>query len=875
MKTAFWKADWLLGLVIAVVLFGFARTAGFIPGVERWAYDVGVRMTSKQPSDRIAIIAIDEQSIGNIGRWPWSRDVLAKLIDELSAAHAKVIGDTVFFFEPQKDPGLVYVQKALDVFHKAWPPAPGGTDIAGVAPIGNATPAAQPAAQPPAEVAEIGRILEEASAALDSDARLAASVKKAGNVLVPLEFREITYGAPPGRPDKPLPDYVARNTIGASTDGGGSFLHGNIPLVPIEPVGAVAAGIGHLDSVLDEDGAVRYEPLVIDYYGQQFPSLALLIAAKSLNLGPKDITASVGQSVSLGGKTIRTDENADMYTYFYKDRDGRAAFPIDSFFDVYSGKIPAAKYADKIVLIGATATGVGANQVTPVSAQMNPVTTLAHSVSSILQEHFFVTPGWGPLAAFGAYLAVALYLMLILPRLKAGMGAAVSIVILAALLGTHFALMTNAGLWLQLMLPATLLLVGHALLTTKHYLMTERGKEKADVESAESNRMLGLAFQQQGQLDMAFDKFRKAPLNEEVMENLYNLALDFERRRQFNKAESVFRYMASYDAKFRDIQERLDRAKKLSETIILGGSAAARTNAGTMILQGGAGAEKPMLGRYQVEKELGKGAMGVVYAGKDPKIGRVVAIKTMALSAEFEADELTEAKERFFREAETAGRLTHPNIVTIYDAGEEHDLCYIAMEFLKGKDLTPHTRMPNLLPPEKVLAIVERVADALSYAHSMGIVHRDIKPANIMYEPESDTVKVTDFGIARITDSSKTKTGMVLGTPSYMSPEQLAGKKIDGRSDLFSLGVTLYQMLSGKLPFEAESMTQLMFAIANNPHAPIRTLNASLPPWVDAVIDRALAKDFEQRFQTGAELAEAIRQGRRSGAPAPSADARA
>src|SRR5262249_15683000 len=155
----------------------------------------------------------------------------------------------------------------------------------------------------------------------------------------------------------------------------------------------------------------------------------------------------------------------------------------------------------------------------------------------------------------------------------------------------------------------------------------------------------------------------------------------------------------------RDLEERMNRAKSLSETIILGGSAAARTNAGTMILQGG-GQEKPMLGRYQVEKELGKGAMGVVYGGKDPKIGRVVAIKTRARSAEFEADELTEAKERFFREAETAGRLTDPNIVTIYDAGEEHDLCYIAMEFLKGKDLVGFCKQPNLLPPEKALYIV-------------------------------------------------------------------------------------------------------------------------------------------------------------------------
>jgi serine/threonine-protein kinase len=873
MKTAFWKADWFVGLVIAVVLFGFARVAGFIPALERWAYDAGVRMTSKAPSDRIAVIAIDETSIANIGRWPWSREVHAKLIDQLAAAHAKVIGDTVFFFEPQKDPGLAYVEKMLDIYDKAWPAA-AAPDIQGVAPIGGATPAAQ-GTPPPPEVAEIGRILHEASGALNSDARLAASIKKAGNVLVPLAFGELEYRPPPGRPDKPLPDYVARNTIGAATDAGGSFMYGGGVLVPIEAIGSSVAGIGHLNSSLDEDGAVRFEPLVIDYYGQRIPSLALMIAAKSLNLGPKDIVASIGQSVSLGGKTIRTDDLGQMYTYFYKDRDGRSAFPIDSFFDVYSGKIPATKYADKIVLVGATATGVGTNQVTPISAQMYPVTTLAHSVSSILQEHFFVAPAWGALAAFGAYLAVALYLMLLLPRLKAGMGAVVSVVILAALAGIQLGLMTGSGLWLQLMLPATLLLVGHALLTTKRYLVTERGKEKADVESAESNRMLGLAFQQQGQLDMAFDKFRKAPLNEEVMENLYNLALDFERRRQFNKAENVFRYMATFDAKFRDIQERLDRAKKLSETIILGGSGQARTNAGTMIMQGSGGAEKPMLGRYQVEKELGKGAMGVVYGGKDPKIGRVVAIKTMALSEEFEAEELKEAKERFFREAETAGRLNHPNIVTIFDAGEEHDLCYIAMEFLKGKDLVPYTKQPNLLPPDKVLSIVERVAEALGYAHSMGIVHRDIKPANIMYEPESDTVKVTDFGIARITDSSKTKTGMVLGTPSYMSPEQLAGKKIDGRSDLFSLGVTLFQMLSGKLPFEGESMTQLMFAIANNPHPPIRQYNAALPAWVDAIIDRALAKDFEKRFQTGAEFAEAIRQGRKSGAAAPSADARA
>ena len=866
MKKAFWKADWFLGLVISIALLGFAKFSGMIPGIERWAYDLGVKMTSKTPSNRIAVIAIDEPSLANIGRWPWPRAVQAKLVDQLVAAKAKVIGNTTLFFEPERDPGLAYVEKMLDVYGKAYPGATLQPDVAGVAPIGGQTPAAAGGREPPPEVAEIGKLLAEASAALNSDVRLAASMKKSGNVLVPMTFDSLTYSPPQGKPDAPLPEYVTRNTIAGSNApaASGGFFYASRASIPIEPIGANAAGIGHLVSSLDEDGAIRYEPLVIDYYGQQYPSLALMLAAKSLNLTSKDIKAKPGESVSVGGKTIRTDEYGQMYTYFYRDRDpGSPSFAIDSFFDVYSGKIPASKYADKIVLIGATALGVGASQVTPISAQMNPVTTLAHSVSSILQEHYFVAPTWGALATLGAYLVIALYLIALLPRLSAGMGAIVTVGLLVALFGTHLGLMTSAGLWVQLMLPATLLLVGHALLTTKRYLVTERGKEKADTESAESNRMLGLAFQQQGQLDMAFDKFRKAPLNDEVMENLYNLALDFERRRQFNKAESCFRYMATYNPKFRDIAERLNRAKQLSETIILGGSSSARTNAGTMILSGGA-QEKPMLGRYQIEKELGKGAMGVVYGGKDPKIGRVVAIKTMALSDEFEAEELKEAKERFFREAETAGRLNHPNIVTIFDAGEEHDLCYIAMEFLKGKDLVAHTKQPNLLPPDKVLSIVERVSDALSYAHTMGVVHRDIKPANIMYEPDGDVPKVTDFGIARITDSSKTKTGMVLGTPSYMSPEQLAGKKIDGRSDLFSLGVTLYQMLTGQLPFTGESMTQLMFAIANTPHAPARSINAALPPWVDAIIDKALHKDADKRYQTGAELAEAIRTARKT-----------
>jgi serine/threonine-protein kinase len=249
-----------------------------------------------------------------------------------------------------------------------------------------------------------------------------------------------------------------------------------------------------------------------------------------------------------------------------------------------------------------------------------------------------------------------------------------------------------------------------------------------------------------------------------------------------------------------------------------------------------------------------------------------VAIKTMALAQEFEADELAEVKERFFREAETAGRLSHPNIVTIYDTGEEHDFCYIAMELLKGGDLAPFVKPNNLLPPDKVVSIVARAADALGYAHKQGVVHRDIKPANMMYHPQSDMLKLTDFGIARLTDSSKTKTGMVLGTPSYMSPEQLAGRKIEGRSDLFSLAVSLYQLLCGRLPFEGESMAQLMYKIANEPPADILSVNAAVPPGLVAFLDKALAKNPDERFQSGEEFAAALRAVAAGGrAPAPKA----
>lgn len=840
-KAAIWKTDWFLGVVISL-LFLFSAQSDLIQSLERKAYDVGVSATDRTPSPRIAIIAIDQQSIDNIGRWPWPRDVHARMIDKLSQAQSKVVGTTIFFAEPQIDPGLVYINKLLAIESQVRSAA--------------AIPPAEGEQLPPAaeSLDAFSAVLREAEAALNTDRQLAESVARAGNVALPMLFLD---GEPQGRPDKPLPEFVRLMAL--------KNVEGSEPLPPltldvsagvIEPLGKVAAAVGHLNPSIDRDGGLRLQPLVMTHFDQLYPSLPLLIAAKSLNLGVDDIRVKLGESVTLGRLKVATDPGLGMYSFYYQGEGGKPPFPVDSFFDVMSGKIPLDKYRDRIVLIGQTAPGIGNFYATPVSPAMSSVEVMAHGLSSILQEHFFVSPSWAWAAEFGVFLLIALYLIVLLPRLKAGLGAGVTAALFVALLATHFVLMTGQLMWLQLMLPATLLLVGHLLLTTKRFLVTERGKVKSDEQSAESNRMLALAFQGQGQLDMAWDKFRQVPLSDAVMENLYNLALDFERKRQFNKAESVFRHMADFNPKFKDLETRVKRAKAMSETVMLGGSGGGRTN--TSILEDGT-VEKPMLGRYQVEKELGKGAMGVVYLGRDPKINRVVAIKTMALSQEFDEEELADVKERFFREAETAGRLNHPNIVTIFDAGEEHDLAYIAMEFLKGRDLVPQTKPGHLMPLPKVMDIAARVADALAYAHGNNVVHRDVKPANIMYEAESDQVKVTDFGIARITDSSRTKTGMVLGTPSYMSPEQLAGKKIDGRSDLFSLGVMLFQMVCGKLPFEGDSMAQLMFRIANEQHPDIRDLRPDVPDCLSAIIDRALAKDADARYQSGNDMAADLR----------------
>jgi serine/threonine protein kinase len=257
------------------------------------------------------------------------------------------------------------------------------------------------------------------------------------------------------------------------------------------------------------------------------------------------------------------------------------------------------------------------------------------------------------------------------------------------------------------------------------------------------------------------------------------------------------------------------------------------------------------IGRYDVIEELGRGAMGVVYKVRDPNIGRLVALKTVRLDVQgLEHDEVLR---RFRHEARAAGRMNHPNVVIVHDADESDGLFYIAMEYIQGETLYNILARQKTLPADKIIDYSRQICAGLDYAHSMGVIHRDVKPANIMITPQG-TAKIMDFGVAKM-GASLTQDGSVVGTPDCMSPEQVKGRPLDGRSDLFSYGVVLYQMFTGTKPFVGEDVTSVIYKIINAHPAPPRDLDPSIHPGLSAVVLKALAKDPDDRYQTGAELA--------------------
>ena len=469
---------------------------------------------------------------------------------------------------------------------------------------------------------------------------------------------------------------------------------------------------------------------------------------------------------------------------------------------------------------------------------------------------------WFPCIEISLLVLITTLLIVGFPKWGAAWGSVFGVAVVTGLLITQIGMWAFKQVWIPLGASIQFVVAGCLimLLWLKPYQ-----QKKALLHSrnllAKDHAVLLL---QKGQLTEAANTLSLCIQNAEVNDLYYQIALQQERKRQYDEAVQTYQLIIQHSKGYRDSQERLSHILKLQNNVSLektyalaGGATLNKTL--PLTNNGDTGLANPILGRYEVLRELGRGAMGVVFLGKDPKLSRYVAIKTLNYAI-FDDHQLDELRERFFREAEAAGRLSHPHIVTVYDVGEETDVAYIAMDYIDGFTLDRFTRLDDLLPVSKVFELMAQVAEALAYAHDHSIIHRDIKPSNLLFDKKTEQVKVSDFGIARFSNESRTRTGQVMGSPLYMSPEQLKGQTIKGTSDLFSLGVTMYQLLTGITPFAADSLPELTLQVINKKQTSVREIRPELPASAVRIINKALQKDPAKRYQSAQEMAEQLRK---------------
>jgi len=557
---------------------------------------------------------------------------------------------------------------------------------------------------------------------------------------------------------------------------------------------------GFLEFPPDDDGVLRRAALWQLNGGVMSPSLPLAIAFDN-----EDSAAS---------QRLSSAENA-IYTSNY------AELPRIGVDDLLNSSFDPAVLIGATVFVDTSPALVAAEALLP-SGQFVTVSEITASLLAAVEHDRSITaPPWASAIEWLAPMLLAIVAVLFMPERSRKDIAVLTGVAVVMLLLLEGLLLYVLHVRVDLGRPL-LIFLGISLLSL--WLVGDKAKDLEDAFKKGSD------FLAAGRLEPAFAEFRRCMPSETIATIMYKLSLAFESQAKPERAEAVLDWMK----RTHGAPESASKKQKIS------------------------GAPE-RLGRYVIEKRIGRGAMGAVYLARDPRINRPVALKVISIEKEFEDEELKEARLRFYREAESAGRLQHPNIITVFDAGEDQGLAYIAMEYVPGIPLKQFTDPKRLLAPKRALELCASTADALDYAHNQGVIHRDIKPANLMYNPKQGSLKITDFGVARMTDNNATKTGIVLGTPMYMSPEQLSAEELHGHSDLFSLGVTLYELLAGEVPFHATNIAVLMTKITTEEAAPISQRRAGIPPSVDSVLAKAMAKKPQDRFSCGAEMAIALR----------------
>ena len=829
--------DWLLCLPLTLlIIVGMLIDAAPFNYFENKTFDFFTRLSNREVASPVVIIEIDDESIKKIGAWPWPRSYIAEMVDNLSQADVKAVGIEPLYSGKETNTGLNEIARLKGIFRNKSP-------LSGQAYV------------------VVRQELERAEKRLDNDRQLYKAILPTKNIVLPIQF--VLDGKNHRRADK-MPEWLENYSIPAPEQKTAFkdllldlknpfkiFTTENISPIDIVPTYAkLASGAsrhGHITYMPDSDDIVRKDPLLIEYQGRYFPSFSLQMSLAHSDTEIKDLKILPGNRKNTSLRTndlkIPTDMNYNMHIAY---NTGSYTFNRYPFHKVRDLKIPKGILKDKLVIIGKTAPDIARLYDTPYAENVPAVEIMANSIDNILNRKHILRPDWAWLLETLILLYFCFLMLFVVSKVSPSIGSVVLISFLFTWYGIAIFLFINSGFWFKIFPPTALTIIGLVTLTINQRLSREDTKKD---EITRMNKMLGLSFQGQGLLDMAFDSFMKCDLEDpSVKEALFNLALDFERKRMHNKAVSVYEYLLK-GGPYKDSSERMRRLRRAGDKVVLSGAASGKNEA-TMLLNNME--TRPTLGRYEVIKEIGQGAIGTVYLGRDPKINRKVAIKTLRYN-DVDPQQLTEVRERFFREAEAAGRLSHPNIVTIYDCGQDYDVTYLAMEFLDGHDLTRYCKKSRLLPAKMSLNIITRVAFALDYAHKNHVVHRDIKPANIMLT-EKGHIKVTDFGIARLTKASQTQTGVILGTPNYMSPEQVLGKKVDGRSDLFSLGSVFYELLTGEKPFKSDNIGTLMHNISTAQYRPVAEVNPEVPECCVQIVEKLLQKSPAKRFRSAGEV---------------------
>ncbi len=790
----------LLVAVFASILYinGF----GPVASAERSINDVLVKIAAtNEPPQNVAIVAIDSRAQNQYGNWPWNRDLIADLVAAVGTA----------------EPGAIAVDFML--------PEDAAQDSAGNSDI------------------------------------LASQLAWVNKAVLSYDIATAPY-----RSNKTAnPKYLFKNSMAVSSLlgelSGGAGISARKVFLPAEKLLAVSDQLGFSMELPDDDMVLRHQTLFMNYDGYYYPSLALRTAAVYLGVTPDQVKVVDGKEVSLGGKrSIPINDKGQYFVTFGKGQ----SIPTFSASDVLAKGFDLSRLKGKAIVIAVEDPSNNDTYATNVGTSVNSSVVKATILDNIINQRMIgvnsATSGILLLIMFVLAAAAALLLPRLAPvhRMLTVGGCIVVLFNVDYIMLSQFNVMPNTiylGFELLLLLIAaplldSPLLTGIAPVVHKTDKHPEHRKPRAkrdtspQVETAVRS-IVSKSTDPENQATRALASDASGSGKTRALSD----SEDFADHQAINvDAKSSDSESGKVEAPKRRAVQIAEPADPVSDSGPIDAPLEIEPQRSPM-----SASDIKNLGRYQITGALGKGAMGTVYKGIDPAINRPVALKTIRLDFVNDPAELAELKERLFREAQAAGKLSHPNIVTIYDVGSEASLQYIAMEYLEGQTLEELIKRKTKFNYKIIAQMIVQVCNALTYAHERGIVHRDIKPANIMVLKDY-SVKVMDFGIARIDSNSMTKTGIAMGTPNYISPEQLRGVATDRRADLFSLGVVMYELLLGRRPFRGENITSLIYSILNTDPEKPSTVNPHVPPLFDHVVTRALKKEPGERYQKATEI---------------------